>query len=97
MCVGVGGEPGKNRAHPPTQRGGGLWSCCGSGRFGDTMPWSTRGAARSAGLGRFGDTMPWSTRGARGARGWDASAIPPRAVPGRYKGIHCLSVCFFPL
>ena len=40
------------------------------------------GCLRSAGLGRFGDTMPWYTRGARGARGWDASAIPPRTVPG---------------
>ena len=53
------------RAHPPTRRGSVLWSHHGSGRF--------------------GDTMPWYTRGARGARGWDASAIPPRTVPGGTK------------
>ena len=58
-------------SRPPTRRGGELWSCCGSGRF--------------------GDTMPWRTRGARGARGWDASAIPPKAVPGRYHPRRCLA------
>ena len=30
------------------------------------------------GSGRFGDAILWSTRDTRGARGWDASAIPLR-------------------
>ena len=40
--------------------------------------------------GRFGDSMLWGTRGAHGARGWDASAIPPRAGLFVHKGSHCL-------
>ena len=48
------------RAHPPTRRGS-VRSHHGSGRYGDTVPWYTRGYARSAGLGRFGDTTEDST------------------------------------
>ena len=56
LCCGLAVSPGKPR--PPTHPArGNFWSCHGSGRFGDTILWSTR------------DT--------RGARGWDASAIPP--------------------
>ena len=36
----------------------------------------------------FGDTILWGTRGTRGARGWDASAIPPRM------GLVCLFFFF---
>ena len=47
------------KPRPPTHLARGkFWSCHGSGRF--------------------GDTLLWGTRGSRGARGWDASAIPPR-------------------
>ena len=59
----------------------------------------------NAGGGEFGrvavrDASVIPCRGALGVRGaqyWGASATPPRAVLGRYKGIHCLSVWFFPL
>ena len=46
------------------------------------------------GSGRFGDTMPWRTRVARGARDWDASAIPPGEVLDKHNGFYCVAVCF---
>ena len=48
IFVGVGGEPGKTApTHPPSA--GVFWSCHGSGRFGDTMPWYTRDARGARG------------------------------------------------
>ena len=51
MCVGVGGEPRKTA--PTPQRGGELWSCCGSGRFGDTTQGGTRQVQRQFGFFRL--------------------------------------------
>ena len=58
LCCGLAVIPRKPRVPTTHLARGEFWSCHGSGRF--------------------GDTTLWGTRGARGARGWDASAIPPR-------------------
>ena len=58
-----------------------------------------RGAARSRTLqegpnvccGLVGHPSPIT---GPGAKGWDAAAIPPRVVPDRCKGIHCLAFVF---
>ena len=57
------------------------------------------GAGVSTGCTTVRDASAIPCRGALGVRAergvWDASAIPPdKAVPGRYKGIHCLAACF---